>query len=125
MALKVTLMPIYYSSRGEFKIVSLFDIFHSFFFLFMRFLLKETDMHTCTYIHIFTCKFIFSYIDKQFTLICTQKSHIPNDIFIFQNAESDSDIWDDTALIKAYDNAVNVMKVSQIKSVKLQNTSCI
>jgi hypothetical protein len=36
-------------------------------------------------------------------------------IFIFQNAESDSDIWDDTALIKAYDNAVNVMKVSQIK----------
>jgi hypothetical protein len=87
----------------------------------MRFLLKETDMHTCTYIHIFTCKFIFSYIDKQFTLICTQKNHIPNDIFflirlfIFQNAESDSDIWDDTALIKAYDNAVNVMKVSQIK----------
>ena len=87
----------------------------------MRFLLKETDMHTCTYIHIFTCKLIFSYIDKQFTLICTQKNHIPNDIFflirlfIFQNAESDSDIWDDTALIKAYDNAVNVMKVSQIK----------
>jgi hypothetical protein len=36
-------------------------------------------------------------------------------LFIFQNAESDSDIWDDTALIKAYDNAVNVMKVSQIK----------
>ena len=53
----------------------------------MRFLLKETDMHTYKNVH----------------------------TYIFQNAESDSDLWDDTALIKAYDNAINVMKVSQIK----------
>ena len=35
--------------------------------------------------------------------------HVTN---IFFQSENESDVWDDTALIEAYDNAVSNMKVS-------------
>ncbi|VDI56120.1 survival motor neuron protein [Mytilus galloprovincialis] len=40
-----------------------------------------------------------------------------------QAAESDSDLWDDTALIKAYDNAVNLVKAKVNGSVINDNES--
>jgi len=41
--------------------------------------------------------------------------------FFFQEEEIDEDIWDDTALIKAYDEAVDLMKVNKFVHNLLNN----
>ena len=41
-------------------------------------------------------------------------SHIDewfSNVICYQDESDDTDIWDDTALIKAYDEAVSIMKV--------------
>lgn len=37
---------------------------------------------------------------------------------LYSQDEDNSDIWDDSALIKAYDNAVSIMKVLLLLSIE-------
>ena len=61
------------------------------------------------------------YLQLLTALFNTNMTHECEFVFFFQEEEIDEDIWDDTALIKAYDEAVDLMKVNKFVHNLLNN----